>query len=136
LKVRIPGDVIVISADPNSGFISPTNKEAGILQPDLVHKTRNAKGRAKQQRAVRQKYFFVTASKRGQRYRDHFNPDSTVQLRVMGMEDTVVRISPSLTSAHFPFVCLWSVIATRQYKLWHLAISDIIIHRRIAHQSP
>ena len=45
---------------------------------------------------MRQSYVFVTASKRGQTYRDYFDPNNTVQLRVMGMEGTVVRsLGPS-----------------------------------------
>jgi len=119
----------VLSADPSSGFIAPGNNDTGILNPDLGHKTRNAKSKVKQQRAVRQKYVFVTASKRGQRYRDYFNLDSTVQLRVMGMEDTVVRIThPRLTGTHFSFVCLMVDLSTGRYKLWHLALSDIVMH--------
>jgi hypothetical protein len=107
LKVEISTEVNTLSADPSSGFIASGNSSAEILQPDPVQKTGNAKGKAKQQRAVRQKYGFVTASKRGQRYRDYFNPDSTVQLRVMGMEDTVVRLSlPQLMGTHLFFVCL------------------------------
>lgn len=83
----------MLSADRSSGFIAPGNNDTGILHPDPGHKMRNAKSKVKQQRAVRQKYVFVTASKRGQRYRDYFDLNSTVQLRVMGMEDTVVRIT-------------------------------------------
>jgi len=64
-----------------------------MAHPDQMCKTSNVRGKVKQQRAVRQKYVFVAASKRGQRYRDYFNPNSAVQLRVMGMEDTVVRIA-------------------------------------------
>ena len=55
---------------------------------------------------MRQKYVFVTASKRGQKYRDYFNPNSAVQLRVMGMEDTVVRITLPQLTGHVPFLCL------------------------------
>jgi len=64
---------------------------------------RNARAKIKQQKTVRQKYVFVTASKRGQKYCDYFNPSSAVQLRVMGMEDTVVRIKFPRLTAHFFF---------------------------------
>jgi hypothetical protein len=101
----------VLSADPSSGFIAPGNGDTGILRPDPGHKTRNGKSKVKQQRAVRQKYGFVTASKRGQRYRDYFNLNSTVQLRVMGMEDTVVRIALPRERTFALFV-LWLAIAT------------------------
>jgi hypothetical protein len=63
------------------------------MHPDPRREKRNGKGKVKQQRPVRQKYTFVTASKRGQRYRDYFNPDNAVQLRVMGMEDTLVSVT-------------------------------------------
>ena len=55
---------------------------------------------------MRQKYVFVKASKRGQRHRDYFNPNSAVQLRVMGMEDTVVGALPQPTERQLLFVCL------------------------------
>jgi hypothetical protein len=79
-------------AEPIAGFIAPRINDEGIVQRGK----RNDRGKVKQQNAVRQKYVFVTASKRGQRYRDYFNPNSAVQLRVMGMEDTVVRSLPQL----------------------------------------
>ena len=66
----------------------------GIVLPNLKHGKKDDRSKVKQQRAVRQKYVFVKASKRGQRHRDYFNPNSAVQLRVMGMEDTVVRALP------------------------------------------
>ncbi|KAH9966826.1 hypothetical protein BC827DRAFT_702160 [Russula dissimulans] len=79
------------------GFIAPkVNADGGIVPPDPRHAKRNARAKVKQQKAVRQKYFFVTASKRGQRYCDYFDPNSAVQLRVMGMEDTVNRASNPL----------------------------------------
>ena len=138
LKVKIYGKAIVFFTDPSSGFIAAGNNDAGILHPDPAHKPRNAKGKFKQQRTVRQKYGFVTASKRGQRYRDYFNPDSTVQLRVMGMEDTVVRITP-LADGNAPFLCLSCGRPLQRSGtsfVWHLGISDIIMHRRTARQSP
>lgn len=79
-------------AEPIAEFIAPRINDEGIVQRGK----RNDRGKVKQQNAVRQKYVFVTASKRGQRYRDYFNPNSAVQLRVMGMEDTVVRSLPQL----------------------------------------
>jgi len=86
-------DSHVLSAEPSLGFISPKTVSGEMAHPDPMCKTSNVRGKVKQQRAVRQKYVFVAASKRGQRYRDYFNPNSAVQLRVMGMEDTVVRIA-------------------------------------------
>lgn len=74
------------------GFIAPRNTDDGIVLPNPKHGKKDDR-RVKQQRAVRQKYVFVKASKRGQRHRDYFNPNSAVQLRVMGMEDTVNRAS-------------------------------------------
>lgn len=87
---------IVLFAEPIAGFIAPRNNGEGVVQREK----RNVRGKVKQQNAVRQKYVFVTASKRGQRYRDYFNPNSAVQLRVMGMEDTVVRALPQLPNKH------------------------------------
>ncbi|KAF8503402.1 HORMA domain-containing protein [Russula emetica] len=75
------------------GFIAPRDNDDEIALPNPKHGKKGDRSKVKQQRAVRQKYVFVTASKRGQRYRDYFNPDSAVQLRVMGMEDTVNRAS-------------------------------------------
>jgi hypothetical protein len=80
----------MLFAEPIAGFIAPRINGEGIVLPNPKREKKNGKGKVKQQGAVRQKYAFVTASKRGQRYRDYFNPDSVVQLRVMGMEDTVV----------------------------------------------
>jgi hypothetical protein len=83
----------LLAAEPSLGFIAPKTDSGEIVHPDPMCKTSNARGKVKQQRAVRQKYVFVAASKRGQKYREYFNPNSTVQLRVMGMEATVVRIA-------------------------------------------
>jgi meiosis-specific protein len=79
------------STEAHLGFIAPEINSEGIVPPDSKRGKRNGKGKVKQQRAVRQKYVFVMASKRGQKYRDYFNPDNAVQLRVMGMEDILVR---------------------------------------------
>jgi hypothetical protein len=78
-------------AESVSGFIAPRNNDDGIVLPNPKHGKKDDKSKVKQQRVVRQKYVFVKASKRSQRHRDYFNPNSAVQLRVMGMEDTVVR---------------------------------------------
>ena len=83
------------------GFIAPRNNNDGIVPPNPKSGKKNNKGKVKQQGAVRQKYVFVAASKRGQRYRDYFNPNSAVQLRVMGMEDTVVGALPQPTKLLF-----------------------------------
>jgi hypothetical protein len=83
-----------VFAESVSGFIAPRDNEDGIVLPNTKHGKKDDRSKVKQQRAVRQKYVFVKASKRGQRHRDYFNPDSAVQLRVMGMEDTVVRALP------------------------------------------
>ena len=87
----ISGEDIMWFAESVSGFIASRNNDDGIVLPNPKHGKKNDRSKVKQQRVVRQKYAFVTASKRGQRYRDYFNPNSAVQLRVMGMEDTVVR---------------------------------------------
>jgi hypothetical protein len=81
----------MLFAEPIAEFIAPRINGEGVVLPNPKREKRNGRGKVKQQGAVRQKYVFITASKRGQRYRDYFNPDSAVQLRVMGMEDTVVR---------------------------------------------
>lgn len=87
----------MLSTKPSSGFITPSINNGGIIHPD-PKRDKGIRGKVKQQRTVRQKYVFVTASKRGQSYHDYFNPDSAVQLRVMGMEDTVVSVFlPRLT---------------------------------------
>jgi meiosis-specific protein len=84
--------VMMWSTEAHLGFIAPEINSEGIVLPDSKREKRNVgKGKVKQQRAVRQKFVFVMASKRGQKYRDYFNPDNTVQLRVMGMEDILVR---------------------------------------------
>ena len=89
-------------AEPITGFIAPRINSDGI---DLSKRAkRDNKGKFKQQRAVRQKYVFVKSSNRGQRYRDYFNPNSAVQLRVMGMEDTVVRALPQPLNKLLSFI--------------------------------
>ena len=95
-KVKHLG-VTILFAEPIAGFIAPKINGEGIVQRGK----RTDRGKVKQQNAVRQKYVFVTASKRGQRYRDYFDPNSAVQLRVMGMEDTVVRALPQLLNKRF-----------------------------------
>ena len=97
------------------GFIAPETNSGEIVLPDSKREKRNGKGKVKQQRAVRQKYVFVIASKRGQKYRDYFNPDNAVQLRVMGMEDILVRTT-----------------FTRDA----LTTSDRLVQDRIAHRGP
>ena len=82
----------IFSAESDSGFIAPKIDNEGIVHPDSKREKKNGRNKVKQQRTVRQNYVFVTASKRGQKYRDYFDPDSAVQLRVMGMEETVVRV--------------------------------------------
>jgi hypothetical protein len=84
---------MTLSTEVRSGFVAPQVNSEGIVHPDPRREKRNGKGKVKQQRPVRQKYIFVTASKRGQRYRDYFNPNNAVQLRVMGMEDTLVSVT-------------------------------------------
>ena len=93
-------------AESASGFIAPGNNDDGIVLPNPKHGKKGDRSKVKQQRAVRQKYVFVKASKRGQRHRDYFNPNSAVQLRVMGMEDTVVRALPQPTEQFLLFVYL------------------------------
>jgi hypothetical protein len=96
------------------GFIAPRNNDDGIVLPN-PKQGKDDRSKVKQQRAVRQKYVFVTASKRGQRYRDYFNPNSAVQLRVMGMEDTVVRLYLARqNNTSFLFI-LWLAIARPCY---------------------
>jgi hypothetical protein len=102
----ISREVIVWFAKSVSGFIAPKNNEEGIVLPNPKHGKKVDRSKVKQQRAVRQKYVFVKASKRGQRHRDYFNPNSAVQLRVMGMEDTVVRALPQPTEQRPLFVHL------------------------------
>jgi hypothetical protein len=84
----------VLFAEPSSGFIAPKINNEGIIHLDSKRK----KNKVKQQRTVRQNYVFVTASKQGQNYRDYFDPNNAVQLRVMGMEETVVRVYTSTAS--------------------------------------
>jgi hypothetical protein len=95
-----------VFVEPVSGFIAPRNNDDGIVLPSPKHGKKDNRSKVKQQRAVRQKYVFVKASKRGQRHRDYFNPNSAVQLRVMGMEDTVVRALPQSTEQLPLFVYL------------------------------
>jgi hypothetical protein len=83
---------IISSAKASSGFIAPKINNEGIVHPDSKREKKNGKSKVKQQRTVRQNYVFVTASKRGQKYRDYFDPNNGVQLRVMGMEETVVCV--------------------------------------------
>ena len=87
----------VLFAEPSSGFIAPKINNEGIIHLDSKRK-KNGKNKVKQQRTVRQNYVFVTASKQGQNYRDYFDPNNAVQLRVMGMEETVVRVYTSTAS--------------------------------------
>lgn len=105
LKVEASGIIMISSADPRSGFISPRINSEGVVPPDPKREKRNGRGKVKQQKVVRQKYAFVTASKRGQKYRDYFNPNNAVQLRVMGMEDTVVCVTIPLLAGHALVLC-------------------------------
>jgi hypothetical protein len=89
---------IILSAEPSSGFIAPKINNEGIIHLDSKREKKNGRNKVKQQRTVRQNYVFVTASKRGQKYRDYFDPNNAVQLRVMGMEETVVRVYTSTAS--------------------------------------
>ncbi|KAI0256862.1 HORMA domain-containing protein, partial [Lactifluus subvellereus] len=91
------------------GFIAPRINNEGIVPPDPKREKRNGRGKVKQQRVVRQKYAFVTTSKRGQKYRDYFNPNNAVQLRVMGMEDTVVCAAIPLLAGHVLVLCSLTV---------------------------
>ena len=109
------GEVIMWFTESVSGFIAPRNNDDGIVLPNPKHGKDN-RSKAKQQRAVRQKYTFVKASKRGQRHRDYFNPNSAVQLRVMGMEDTVVRTLSQPTERRHPLFILWLVTARPRYE--------------------
>ncbi|KAH9079578.1 HORMA domain-containing protein [Lactarius deliciosus] len=75
------------------GFVAPKINNEGTVHPDSKREKKNGRNKVKQQRTVRQNYVFVTASKRGQKYRDYFDPNNAVQLRVMGMEETVTSAS-------------------------------------------
>ncbi|KAN0140777.1 DNA-binding protein [Lactarius tabidus] len=79
------------------GFVAPKINNEGIVHPDSKREKKNGRSKVKQQRTVRQNYVFVTASRRGQKYRDYFDPNNAVQLRVMGMEETVNRASKPTT---------------------------------------
>ena len=103
-------------AESVSGFIAPRNNDNGIYLPNSKHGKKDDGSKVKKQRAARQKYVFVTASKRGQRYRDYFNPKSAVQLRVMGMEDTVVRALPRPTEQFLLFFIFWLAVAKPRYE--------------------
>ena len=83
---------MTLSAEPSSGFIAPKINNEGIVDPDSKREKKNGRNKVKQQRTIRQNYAFVMASKREQKYRDYFDPNNAVQLRVMGMEETVVRV--------------------------------------------
>jgi hypothetical protein len=106
MKVRSSHITIILSAEPSSGFITP--------------KINNVK----QQRSVGQNYVFVTSSKREQKYRDYFDPNNAVQLRVMGMKDTVVCVYMSTAGRSYTHRC-WSLscagVATSRRR--HLIIS-------------
>jgi meiosis-specific protein len=55
-------------------------------------KSRNggAKGSKKTRKNLqRAKYIFVRSAKRSDAYREYFNPDRAVEIRVMGFENTV-----------------------------------------------
>ncbi|KAI0306419.1 HORMA domain-containing protein [Multifurca ochricompacta] len=98
------------------GFIAPRINSEGISHPDQKRETRNGKGKVKQQRTVKQKYIFVTASKRGQKYRDYFDPSNAMQLRMMGMEDTVVCAHFFLTDQLHPssMTVFWLAVTMRR----------------------
>jgi hypothetical protein len=109
LKVRSFCTAIILSADAGSGFVAPKINNEGIVHPDSKREKKNGRSKVKQQRTVRQNYVFVTASRRGQKYRDYFDPNNAVQLRVMGMEETVVRVD--ISTAHWSHThlihCCW-----------------------------
>ncbi|KAI0273433.1 HORMA domain-containing protein [Gloeopeniophorella convolvens] len=91
------------------GFVAPQLNGDGIALLDPKRGKKNGKSKVKQQVAAKQRYVFVAASKRGQKYRDYFNSNSAVQLRVMGMEDAVVCAS---------FLCPSSPAAVTSPLLW------------------
>jgi hypothetical protein len=132
----------VSRAKPSPGFIAPKFNNGGVVHPDPKREKKSVRSKVKQQRAVKQAYVFVTASKRGQKYRDYFNPDSAVQLRVMGMEDTVVCTVSSFSwvdQAHsVPLSIFWLDMAMRRCELLALTVSNTIVHaesRVQAHRS-
>ncbi len=127
---------ITLSAKPSSGFIAPTINNEGIVHPDSRREKKNGRNKVKQQRNVRQNFVFVSASKRGQKYRDYFDPNNAVQLRVMGMEETVVRVCLQFWGKRNTHI-LWvhrfwllnaGIVTSHR---WYLLIS----HDRIAHRN-
>ncbi|KAH9043071.1 HORMA-domain-containing protein [Lactarius pseudohatsudake] len=84
------------------GFVAPKINNEGTVHPDSKREKKNGRNKVKQQRTVRQNYVFVTASKRGQKYRDYFDPNNAVQLRVMGMEETVMQEDITQNAANSP----------------------------------
>ncbi|KAH9001111.1 HORMA domain-containing protein [Lactarius akahatsu] len=82
--------------------VAPKINNEGTVHPDSKREKKNGRNKVKQQRTVRQNYVFVTASKRGQKYRDYFDPNNAVQLRVMGMEETVMREDVTQNAANSP----------------------------------
>ena len=131
-------EVIMWFAESASGFIAPRNSDDGIALPNPKHGKKNGKSKFKQQMAVRQKYVFVTTSKRGQKYRDYFNPNSAVQLRVMGMEDTVVGALPQPTKQHLLFVLfiLWLGRCKATLQPRPRTISDTVPRRTVRQNIP
>ncbi|KAH9005321.1 HORMA-domain-containing protein [Lactarius hatsudake] len=84
------------------GFVAPKINNEGTVHPDSKREKKNGRNKVKQQRTVRQNYVFVTASKSGQKYRDYFDPNNAVQLRVMGMEETVMQEDITQNAANSP----------------------------------
>lgn len=124
LKVRSSPVAIILSTEASSGFIAPKINNEGIVHPDSKREKKNGKSKVKQQRTVRQNYVFVTASKRGQKYRDYFDPNNAVQLRVMGMEETVVCVYISRACSHLIHGCWpWNLAGVETSHLRYLLIS-------------
>lgn len=93
------------------GFVAPKINNEGTLHPDSKREKKNGRNKVKQQRTVRQNYVFVMASKRGQKYRDYFDPNNAVQLRVMGMEETLIHrcglsSRPDVATSHRPYLLM------------------------------
>ncbi len=135
LKVRSSGMAIILSAELSSGFIAPKINNEGIVHPDSKREKKNGGNKVKQQRTVRQNYVFVTASKRGQKYRDYFDPNNAVQLRVMGMEETVVRVYMSTAGRSHALGPSLLAVEPRWRCEQSSTLSTHIIHYRIAHRN-
>lgn len=87
-------NITVFQIDLFSGFIAKETKETDDLGLMEVRKHTNRRGggkaaEKKRKQLQRTKYVFVQASRKERKYKDYFNPDITVEGKLLGLDQLV-----------------------------------------------